>query len=102
MRKLWEAHVTWTRMFIVEAAAGSPATDATATRLLANQVDIGDAVKPLYGNDAGEQLTALLQEHILIAADLLGAAKSGDQAAVADHSERWYVNADEIGDFLGA
>jgi hypothetical protein len=102
MRKLWEDHVTWTRMFIVEAAADSPATDATATRLLANQDDIGDAIKSFYGDEAGDQLAALLKEHILIAADILSAAKAGDQDGVAGSSERWYANADEIADFLAA
>src|SRR4051794_12328694 len=47
MRKLWEDHVTWTRLFIVSAAAGARDTDATAQRLLQNQVDIGNAIKPL-------------------------------------------------------
>jgi hypothetical protein len=102
MRKLWEDHITWTRMFIVEFAADSPATQATAERLLQNQVDIGDAVKPFYGDEAGDQLTVLLQEHILIAADLLGAAKSGDQEAVEDASERWYANANDIAAFLSS
>ena len=44
MRKLWEDHVTWTRLFIVSAAAGLPDKDATTARLLQNQTDIGDAV----------------------------------------------------------
>ena len=37
-----------------------------------------------YGKDAGDRLTELLKEHILIAVDLVAAAKSGDQAAFAD------------------
>ena len=60
MRKLWEDHVTWTRLFIVSASAGLPDTDATTQRLLANQTDIGNAVKAYYGDAAGTQLTALL------------------------------------------
>jgi hypothetical protein len=100
MRKLWEDHVTWTRMFIVEFAADSPATQATADRLLQNQVDIGDAIKPFYGDEAGEGLTALLQDHILTAADILAAAKAGDEEGVAEASERWYGNADDIAAFL--
>jgi len=102
MRKLWEDHITWTRMFIVEFAADSPATEATAERLLQNQVDIGDAVKPFYGDEAGDQLTALLRDHILIAADILTAAKAGDQQAVEGATARWYANADDIAAFLSS
>jgi hypothetical protein len=102
MRKLWEDHTTWTRLFIVEFAADSPATQATAERLLRNQADIGDAIRPFYGDAAGDRLTALLREHILIAADLLAAARAGDQGAVADARARWEENADEIAAFLSS
>jgi hypothetical protein len=102
MRQLWEDHVTWTRLYIVSAAAGLPNTDATAQRLLRNQDDIGDAIKPFYGNAAGEQLSALLRDHILIAAEVLDAAKRGDTDAFEDANARWYANADEIAAFLNA
>jgi hypothetical protein len=100
MRRLWEDHITWTRLFIVSASADLPDTPATTRRLLRNQADIGDAIKPFYGRAAGERLTTLLQEHITVAADLLGAAKAGDQAAVERHSSAWYRNANQIADFL--
>ena len=100
MRKLWEDHVTWTRLFIVSALAGAADTDATAQRLLQNQTDIGNAIKPIYGDAAGAQLTALLRDHILTAADLLGAAKAGDATKVTSTNTRWYANADEIAGFL--
>jgi len=100
MRKLWEDHVTWTRLYIVSAAAGLPDAQPTAERLLQNQVDIGNAIKPFYGDAAGERLTALLRQHILTAADLVTAAKAGNTADVQAASARWYTNADEIADFL--
>jgi hypothetical protein len=100
MRRLWEDHVTWTRLAIISLTSGAPDTDATVGRLLENQVDIGDAIKPFYGDAAGRQLTALLQEHILIAADLIAAAKAGNQTAVAAAQARWAANADEIASFL--
>jgi len=102
MRKLWEDHVTWTRLAIVSFADGSAGFDATAGRLLQNQADIGDAIKPYFGDAAGTQLIALLHDHITIAVELLQAAKSGDTAAVADASTRWYANANDIADFLAA
>src|SRR5687768_11167336 len=80
MRKLWTEHVIWTREYIVAAIAGTPDADAAATRLLRNQDDIGQAIVPLYGAAAGTKLTQLLKEHILIAVDLLAAAKKGDNA----------------------
>ena len=100
MRQLWEDHIVWTRLAIISLADGLPDQDASVGRLLQNQQDIGDAVKPFYGDAAGGQLTALLHEHITIAADLVLAAKAGDTAAADDASARWYANADEIAAFL--
>jgi hypothetical protein len=102
MRKLWEDHITWTRLVIIGVFEESPGLDSSVQRLLQNQVDIGDAIKPFYGDEAGDQLTALLTDHILIAAEILQAAKSSDTAALEDAVERWYTNADDIAVFLNA
>ncbi len=102
MRKLWEDHITWTRLYIVSAAHDLPDKDLTAQRLLQNQTDIGNAIKLFYGDAAGNQLTSLLKDHILDAADLIAAAKSGDSAKVDAASKKWYANADDIASFLAA
>jgi hypothetical protein len=102
MRKLWEDHIVWTRQFIVSAVADLPDTDTAAARLLRNQDHIGNAIKPYFGNAAGEALSDLLREHILIAADILSAAKAGDSAGVEEANARWHDNANEIADFLAS
>ena len=102
MGKYWEDHITWTRLFVISALSDSPDLPQTTQRLLQNQVDIGDAIKPYYGDAAGNQLTALLRDHILIAADVVAAARAGDTTALSAHMARWQANADQIGDFLGA
>jgi hypothetical protein len=102
MRMLWEDHITWTRLAIISLEGGTPDTEATVARLLKNQVDIGNAVKPFYGKAAGNKLTQLLREHILIAADLIAAAKAGDNAKVGDAQARWTANADEIAALLNS
>ena len=102
MRRLWEDHVTWTRLAIISLTTDAPDTEATVGRLLQNQTDIGNAIKPFYGAAAGEELTRLLRDHIVIAADLVGAAKAGDQAAVTQAQSRWTANADEIAAFLAS
>lgn len=102
MRKLWEDHITWTRLAIIAAVDELPDTQLTVERLLRNQDDIGAAIAPFYGEAAADQLTVLLREHITVAVELVLAAKSGDSAAFDDAKERWYANGDEIADFLAA
>jgi hypothetical protein len=100
MRKLWEDHITWTRLAIISLEGGTPDTEATVARLLENQADIGNAVKPFYGKAAANKLTQLLREHILIAADVIAAAKAGDNAKLGDAQARWLANADQIAALL--
>ncbi len=100
MRKLWEDHITWTRLFIVSALADLPDKAATTDRLLQNQLDIGNAIKPYYGDAAGDRLAALLKDHILIAADIVTAAKAGDKKQLDASKTRWTANADDIAAFL--
>src|SRR5215211_5104632 len=76
MRDLWADHIVWTRQFIVDSASDLPSLNDTTKRLLKNQEDIGNAIKPYYGDEAGNQLTGLLKGHILIAADLVNVTKA--------------------------
>jgi len=100
MRKLWEDHITWTRNVICCLVDNLPGTDQAVKRLLKNQDDIGNAIKPVYGADAGNKLTALLHDHITISADVVKAAKVSDNAALAAANKKWFANADEISAFL--
>jgi hypothetical protein len=100
MRKLWEDHIVYTRNFIISSLAGLEDAGKIAERLLKNQDDIGDAIKPVYGEAAGEKLSALLRDHILIAADVVKAAKAGNAGELDSANKKWYANAGEISDFL--
>ena len=100
MRKLWMDHTSYTRSYIVSAVAGLPDLDAVTQRLLRNQDDIGNAIKPIYGDDAGKKLAALLRDHILVAAAVVKAAKAGDGKAVDAEQKKFHANADEIATLL--
>jgi hypothetical protein len=102
MRRLWEDHITWTRLAIISLTTGSPDTDATVARLLKNQVQLGDAVKPFYGAAAGNTLAKELRAHILIAADVIAAAKAGDEVKLPAAQARWVENADRIAAVLNS
>ena len=100
MRRLWSDHVIYTRCYIISALAELPDAQATATRLLKNQEDIGNAIIPYYGKPAGDKLTQLLKEHITIAVYLIAAAKTGDQKKFAEEDAKWTTNANQIAAFL--
>jgi hypothetical protein len=87
-------------MVIVDFAAGLPDLKTAEARLLRNQADIGNAIKPYYGNAAGKQLTSLLRTHILEAVPVLQAAKAGDKPKLGEALNAWYANAHEIAVFL--
>lgn len=100
MDKLWEDHITWTRMVIVDFAANLPDLEQAEVRLLRNQAYIGNAIEPYYGTAAGKQLTKLLRTHILEAVPVLADAKAGDQTKLKPALKAWYANAHQIAVFL--
>ena len=100
MDKLWQEHIVWTRLVIVSFAANLPDLKAAEARLLRNQADIGNAIKPYYGTAAGNKLTQLLRTHILEAVPVLVAAKAGDKPKLNAALKAWYANGHQIAVFL--
>lgn len=100
LRRLWADHVLWTRVVIMSALAGLADTQNAIDRLMRNQQEIGDAMKPVLGIATGDHLAALLREHIRAAIDAVVALKTGDglSSAIA----RLYQNADQITEFLAS
>lgn len=99
-RLLWSQHVYWTRMVIMGIVFDLPDLKATTERLLRNAPDFGRVFRRFYGNEVGAEFCRLLKDHLVIAAELVTAAKAGNSAAAADAEKRWYENADQIICFL--
>src|SRR5215211_2123714 len=79
MRKLWSDHMHWTLATVEAFYHNTDALSSNLDRLLQNQKDIGAAIVPYYGQSAGDQLAALLTEHIQLAIPVLQAAQNNDQ-----------------------
>lgn len=100
LRELWSEHVVWTRMFILSAVADSGDLQLVTERLLRNPKDFAYFLRRYYGTDKSKQFAELLAEHLLIAANLVAAAKVDDANTVRTERAKWYKNADMIADFL--
>jgi hypothetical protein len=100
MRTLWEQHVFWTRLVILGIVSNLPDLNVTTERLLRNPVDFGNILRIYYGEPAASQFVRLFTDHLTIAAQLVKAAKAGDERTAAEAERSWYQNADEIARFL--
>ena len=101
-RKLWIDHVLWTRSFIVSDLSSLEDKGPVTERLLRNQDDIGNSIKPYFGDEAGNKLATLLREHIELAAAVADAAKAGNKDELDKNNKLWYENADKIADYLSS
>lgn len=102
MRRLWIEHVLWTRFFILSAIFNLPDLESVTERLLQNPVDFADILRPFYGEQTALQFKRLFEDHLLIAAQLVNAAKAGNRAEIDEQRTIWYANAEDIADFLNS
>ncbi len=100
MRSLWSDHMQWTYATVDAFFHEPDQVNAKLNRLLQNQKDIGAAIVPYYGQEAGDHLAQLLTTHIQQAVPVLNAAKSGNQSDLDKALSDWYANAREIADYL--
>ncbi|MDT3427962.1 hypothetical protein J2Z22_003538 [Paenibacillus forsythiae] len=101
-RMLWEQHVAWTRMVIISIAASLPDEALVTERLLRNAPDMAAVIRRYYGEKNASRFSALMKEHFVLAAQLVKAAKAGNNKAASEVEKKWYANADEIVAFLSS
>ncbi len=100
MQRLWIEHVLWTRFFIVSTSNDLNDLDEVTKRLLRNPVDFANQLRPLYGSQIAMRFQQLFTDHLQIAAQLVNAAKAGNETETTKQRNLWYANADEIAKFL--
>lgn len=102
MRMLWEEHGMWTRSAITSILLNLPDVELVTKRLLRNPKDFEVVLQQIYGNENASKFANLLSNHLVIASELVKAAKNGDENAARDAEKRWYENADEIAILLSS
>lgn len=102
LRRLWEEHIVWTRLFIISTLAELPDLEVTTNRLLRNPSDFAKVLEIYYGRQKADTFRNLFEEHLTIAASIVNSAKEQNTAAVERYSNLWHSNADQIAAFLAS
>ncbi|MGB7530536.1 MAG: acetylglutamate kinase [Bacilli bacterium] len=100
-RMLWEQDDVWTRETINGIVFELPNLDLVIQRLLRNPGDFAEVFRKFYGDRIADRLKELFTEHLVLAADLVNAAKAGDRAAAERIEREWFENAETIAKFFG-
>ena len=98
-RIIWLEHVNWTRLTIISIVNSLQDIEFVQDRLLRNAIHMGNFIRPYYGDRIANQYTALIKEHLVLAAELVTAAVKGDSKTAEEKEKAWYKNADEIASF---
>jgi hypothetical protein len=101
-RKVWIEHAVWTRNYLYSNLFELENKGPTLTRLLRNQDDIGNLIKPYYGDAAGTRLSDLLKQHIVFGGRVIKSIKNKNQIEFEKTKVDFYRNADEIAEFLNS
>jgi len=99
-RSLWEQHVAWTRMLIISIAENLPDEERVTERLLRNPSDMAAVFQRFYGERIAARFRDLFRKHLTLAAQLVKAAKAGNESEAAELEKQWFANADELAAFL--
>lgn len=101
VRSLWIDHVFWIRNVVVATLTKrADAAKVAEAEVVANAHGIADAIKPYYGDAAGEQLFTLLAGHYGAVKAYLTAADAGDKKGEDTATGALLGNAEKIADFL--
>ena len=95
-RRLWGEHAIYTQFYINSVLGEFGNANLLATRLLRNQDDIGNFLRPYIGNSSANQITILLKEHILAAAEAVAAVKAGNQTAINAAVAKLFANSTQF------
>jgi hypothetical protein len=89
-------------MLIISIAASLPDEALVTERLLRNPPDMANVFRRYYGDEIAARFSSLMRDHLVLAAQLVKAAKAGNNQAATEAEKKWYANADEIAAFLNS
>jgi hypothetical protein len=101
MRQLWDAQVTWTRLYVVSALGDLPDTANARARLFGSPTDFEAAIGPYYGRQKAQDFSAALSLHLQTLVAVLHATTERDTQTLVALRPRWRTDAETTAAALG-
>lgn len=95
MRKLFEDHANYTAFVIKSIVDHGKDTSDLLPRLLDNQKEIGNQLKPYIGQTKGNRLTKVLTDHIKLAGDVIQAA-TNNSSQLESAKAKLFKNSNDV------
>ncbi len=102
MRRAWAQHVYWTRMLLISIAEHLTDQGAVTTKVMENPQEIADIFAPYFSQEAANEITNLLTEHLQIGTELITALRDNQMDKANELNKQWHVNAEKIAEALAA
>lgn len=102
MRELWDAQLTWTRMYTVSGLSNLPDTGYVRVRLLRCPTDFESAVGPYYGRQTAQDFSSAMGLHLKTLVAVIRATEEGNSQAQAELKLRWRSDVESTAAVLGA
>lgn len=100
MQRLWTDFAVWTRQYIIAAVDERPEAPEAAARWLRAGDEIGRELENYYPRRAARRVAKLLRQHVMVAVDLIDAARAVDRTKYMDIDDVWYSNGEDLVDEL--
>jgi hypothetical protein len=102
MQRLWADHAMWARQYIIAAVDERPEAPEAAARWLRVGDDIGRELEQHYPRRTARRVAKLLRQHVMVAVDLIDAARNVDKVKCMDIDDVWWNNGEDLVDELCA
>lgn len=92
--KVWADHVFYTRNYLISVLSNIEDVGEISSRLLQNQEDIGNLLRPYYDSATVDHLVELLKSHVTILVDIIAASLA--QQPTEELVTNWRTNCEQI------
>ena len=102
LHRFWTDHAVWLRHYLIAAVDERPEAAEAAARVLRNTDELAALLDGHYARRDAKRVAKLLKQHVMIAFDLIDAARAVDPQKFKDIEDVWANNADDFIDELCA